>query len=50
MLQIAQDDSGDTSPSRLGLVRIAFEGNCRLTAKIDKNTVTVSALLLRENS
>ena len=29
MLQIAQDDE-DEQPSRLGLVRIAFEGNCRL--------------------
>ena len=49
MMQIAQDDSGDASPSRLGLVRIAFEGNCRLTAKIEKGTVTVSALLLRDS-
>ena len=49
MMQIAQDESGDASPSRLGLVRIAFEGNCRLTAKIDKGTVTVSALLLRDS-
>lgn len=49
MMQIAQDDSGDASPSRLGLVRIAFEGNCRLTAKIDNGTVTVSALLLRDS-
>ncbi|HSD89010.1 MAG TPA: hypothetical protein VLB44_15890 [Kofleriaceae bacterium] len=49
MLQIAQDESGDTSPSRLGLVRIAFEGNCRLSAKIEKGAVTVSALLLRDD-
>jgi hypothetical protein len=49
MLQIAQDESGDESPSRLGLVRIAFEGNCRLSAKIDKNTVTVSAILLKDS-
>jgi two-component sensor histidine kinase len=49
MLQIAQDESGDESPSRLGLVRIAFEGNCRLTAKIEKNTVTVSAILLKDS-
>jgi hypothetical protein len=49
MMQIAQDETGDPSPSRLGLVRIAFEGNCRLTAKIDKGTVTVSALLLRDS-
>jgi len=44
MLQIAQEDS-DTTPSRLGLVRIAFEGNCRLDAKVDGNAVTVTATL-----
>lgn len=44
MLQIAQNEE-DTSPSRLGLVRIAFEGNCRLTAKIDGGMVTVIAAL-----
>ena len=49
MLQIAQDETGDESPSRLGLVRIAFEGNCRLTAKIDKGNVTVSAILLKDS-
>ena len=48
MLQIAQEDGGDGSPSRLGLVRIAFEGNCRLSASVDKSTVTVSALLMRD--
>jgi hypothetical protein len=50
MLQIAQDDSEEASPSRLGLVRIAFEGNCRLSAKIDSGTVTVNAVLQREES
>ena len=49
MLQIAQDESTDASPSQLGLVRIAFEGNCRLSTKIENGTVTVSALLLRED-
>ena len=49
MLQIAQEDSVDAVGSKLGLVRIAFEGNCRLTAKIEKGTVTVSALLLRDS-
>lgn len=44
MLQIAQNDE-DTSPSRLGLVRIAFEGNCRLAATVKDGTVTVSAAL-----
>lgn len=44
MLQIAQNEE-ETSPSRLGLVRIAFEGNCRLAAKIENGTVTVTAAL-----
>ena len=44
MLQIAQDDS-EAAPSRLGLVRIAAEGNCRVTAKVENGTVTVNAVL-----
>jgi hypothetical protein len=48
MLQIAQDEAQEVEMSRLGLVRIAFEGNCRLNAKIEKGAVTVSALLLRD--
>ena len=44
MLQIAQNDE-ETQPSRLGLVRIAFEGNCRLEAKVVDGTVTVTAAL-----
>ncbi|MDB4952483.1 MAG: hypothetical protein JWO36_52 [Myxococcales bacterium] len=44
MLQIAQNDE-ETQPSRLGLVRIAFEGNCRLDAKVEDGTVTVMASL-----
>jgi hypothetical protein len=44
MLQIAQSEE-EASPSRLGLVRIAFEGNCRLAAKIENGTVTVTAAL-----
>ncbi len=48
MLQIAQDD-GDTTPSRLGLVRIAFEGNCRLDAKVAEGSVTVTATLALEH-
>jgi hypothetical protein len=43
MLQIAQDDN--ESASRLGLVRIAFEGNCRLAAKLAGGAVTVTATL-----
>ncbi len=51
MLQIAQDESDDEDgPSRLGLARIAFEGNCRITAKIENGTVSVNALLMREET
>src|SRR5262245_25699959 len=50
MLQIAQDDSDTASPSRLGLVRVAFEGNCRLNAVVDNGMVTVSAMLQREDA
>jgi hypothetical protein len=49
MLQIGEDESAEATPSRLGLARIAFEGNCRLSAKIDNGAVTVSALLLRDD-
>jgi hypothetical protein len=45
MLQIAQNDE-EESPSRLGLVRIAFEGNCRLAAKIEGGAVNVTATLM----
>jgi hypothetical protein len=48
LMQIAQDDS-ESTPSRLGLVRIAFEGNCRIRAKVDSGTVTVTAMLERED-
>ena len=47
MLQIAQEDS-DSAPSKLGLVRIAFEGNCKITAVVDNGTVTVTAVLARD--
>lgn len=47
MLQIAQEDA-DAAPSKLGLVRIAFEGNCRITARVDNGAVTVTALLQRD--
>ena len=48
MLQIAQDE-GETA-SRLGLVRIAFEGNCRLSARFNGGVVMVSAELALEPS
>jgi hypothetical protein len=44
MLQIAQNEE-DGEFSRLGLVRIAFEGNCRLSARVDGGTITVIAAL-----
>lgn len=44
MLQIAQSEE-DAAPSRLGLVRIAFEGNCKLAARVEHGTVTVTASL-----
>jgi hypothetical protein len=47
MLQIAQEDA-EAAPSKLGLVRIAFEGNCRITARVDNGAVTVTALLQRD--
>lgn len=42
MLQIAEV-ADDQQPSRLGLARIAYEGNCRLSAKVDGLTLTVTA-------
>lgn len=45
MMQIAQSTDEDATMSRLGLVRIAFEGNCRLGARVDNGTVTVTAAL-----
>ncbi len=44
LMQIAQSDD-DEMPSRLGLVRIAFEGNCRLQARVDGGTAIVTATL-----
>jgi hypothetical protein len=50
MLQIAQNDDETQDLSRLGLVRIAFEGNCRLAAKIEQGPVTVTASLDLRNA
>ena len=47
MLQIAQED---LEASKLGLVRIAAEGNCRISARVDNGTVTVTAVLMREGT
>jgi hypothetical protein len=43
LTQIAQSD--EELPSRLGLVRIAFEGNCRIAAHVESGTATVTATL-----
>ncbi len=45
LLQIAQEESDAAPSSRLGLVRIAHEGNCRLSMAIDNGVVTVMASL-----
>ncbi len=47
MLQIAQEE-GEAAPSKLGLVRIAAEGNCKISARTDNGTVTVTAVLQRD--
>jgi two-component sensor histidine kinase len=41
LLEIAQSE-GD-SASRLGLVRVAYEGNCTVEATVDGGTLTVTA-------
>ena len=50
MLQIAQEENVEAAGSKLGLVRIAFEGNCKITAAVDNGAVTVSALLMRDEA
>lgn len=45
LLQIAQEDADAAPSSRLGLVRIAHEGNCKLSMAIDNAVVTVMATL-----
>jgi two-component sensor histidine kinase len=42
LLEIAKSDS-DAAPSRLGLVRVAYEGNCAVEAAVDGGTLTVIA-------
>ena len=42
LLEIAQTE-GDASPSRLGLVRVAYEGNCAVEASVADGTLTVTA-------
>jgi hypothetical protein len=42
LLEIAQAQ-GDTALSRLGLVRVAYEGNCSVDATVEGTTLTVTA-------
>jgi two-component sensor histidine kinase len=42
LLEIAQSAS-DATPSRLGLVRVAYEGNCTVEATVEGATLTVTA-------
>lgn len=42
LLEIAQAE-GDAALSRLGLVRVAYEGNCTVDAVVDGSTLTVTA-------
>jgi hypothetical protein len=45
LLEIARmaDAPGEPEPSRLGLVRIAYEGNCALRAEVAGNVLRVTA-------
>jgi len=49
LLQIANADEG-IGTSGLGLVRVAYEGNCSLSASVDGGTLTVVAELRRDPS
>lgn len=42
LLEIAQAE-GEVGPSRLGLVRVAYEGNCTVEAEVDGATLTITA-------
>ncbi len=46
LLEIAEQIGQNPSGSKLGLVRIAYEGNCRLGAEIINNSLRVTAQLL----
>jgi hypothetical protein len=45
LLDIASADS-DIQSSKLGLVRVAYEGNCHVDARVDGSTLTVTAEML----
>lgn len=42
LLEIAQAE-GEVGPSRLGLVRVAYEGNCTVDAEVEGTTLTITA-------
>jgi hypothetical protein len=44
LLEIAQSEG--EAASRLGLVRVAYEGNCTVEASVDGGTLTVTARML----
>ena len=43
LLEVAQAPRENLGVSKLGLARIAYEGNCRLHAELDGNTVRVTS-------
>jgi hypothetical protein len=45
MLAIAESPNGIGAGSKLGLARIAYEGNCRLVAEMDGDTLRVQSEL-----
>jgi two-component sensor histidine kinase len=46
LLEIADGIGGANSTSKLGLVRIAYEGNCRLGAEVVNDSLRVTAEML----
>lgn len=45
LLEIAARDTGNAIEGKLGLVRVAYEGNCSLSASIDDNLLSVTAAM-----
>ncbi len=43
LLEIAQAEGDEVGPSRLGLVRVAYEGNCTVHAEVEGTTLTITA-------
>lgn len=46
LLEIAASESAEAIEGKLGLVRVAYEGNCTLSASIDDNILSVTATML----